>query len=168
MIWSRGVYPLTIGEYIGILRKDKGLNMRQLADLSGVSQAALSRIESGEREKPRPLLLKALAPHLGVTYEQLMAKAGYIEETVERERYLEKQFRDDDGTLADVVRQSKTIIDRDQDLFRVLSRAASKLSSDDLSAIKTVISSFIDDASEEDATALRTVVRSLTKNIEQK
>jgi transcriptional regulator with XRE-family HTH domain len=160
--------PVNGNHYIRMLRKEKGLNMRQLSDLSGVSQAALSRIESGEREKPRPLLLKALAPHLGVSYEQLMAKAGYIEETVERERYLEKQFRDDDGTLADVVRQSKSIIDRDQDLFRVLSRAASKLSSDDLNAIKTVISSFFDDASEEEAKALRTVVRSLTKSLKQK
>jgi HTH-type transcriptional regulator, competence development regulator len=164
----RGVCPLTIGQFIGMLRNEKGLNMSQLAEKSGVSLAALSRIESGDRKKPRPLLLKAIAPHLGVSYEELMAKAGYIEETIERERYLEQQFRDDDGTLADVVRQSKNIIDRDQDLFRVLSRAANKLSNDDLNAIKTVISSFIDDASEEEAKALKTVVRSLTKNLEQK
>lgn len=162
------VYPMSIGEYIGMLRNEKGISMKQLSDLSGVSLSALSRIESGERIKPRPIILKALAPHLGISYEQLMAKAGYIEETVERERYIEKQFRDDDGTLADVIRQSKSIIERDQDLFRVMSRAANKLSTDDLNVIKTVISSFIDDATEEEAKALKTVVRSLSKSMEQK
>ena len=158
---------MNIGEYLEILRKEKGLNMKQLSDLSGVSLSAVSRIESGERIKPRPIILKALAPHLGVSYEQLMAKAGYIEELVERERYLERQFRDDDGTLADVIRQSKSIIGRDEDLFRVMSRAANKLSADDLTAIKAIITSFMEDATDDEAKALKTVARMISKNSEQ-
>lgn len=159
---------MSIGEYIEELRKEKGLNMRQLSDLSGVSLSALSRIESGDRKKPRPLLLKAIAPHLGVSYEQLMVEAGYIEEIVEKERYLERQFRDDDGTLADVIRQSKSIIERDEDLFRVMSRAANRLSNEDLTAIKAIISSFMDDATGEEATALKTVARMMSRNGEAK
>ena len=159
---------MNIAEYIRTLREEKGLNLKQLADLSGVSLSALSRIESGDRKKPTPLVLKALAPHLGVSYEQLMAKAGYIEEIVEKDRYLERQYRDDDGTLADVIRQSKSIIERDEDLFRVMSRAANKLSNDDLSAIKAIITSFMDDATGEEASALKTVARMMSRNGESK
>lgn len=159
---------MNIGEYVQTLREEKGLNLKQLADLSGVSLSALSRIESGDRKKPTPLLLKALAPHLGVSYEQLMVKAGYIEEIVEKDRYLERQYRDDDGTLADVLRQSKSIIERDEDLFRVMSRAANKLSNDDLTAIKAIISSFMEDATGEEASALKTVARMMSRNGEAK
>ena len=150
-------------KYLEKLRLDKDYSMRQLAEISGVTASALSRIESGERKKPSPLVLKAIAPHLGVSYEHLMSKAGYIEETVEHERYIERQFKDDDGTLADVIRQSKEIISRDQDLFRVVNRAANKLSNDDISAIKAIINSFMADADEKEAQALKTVAIALSK-----
>ena len=159
---------MSISKYLEELRTEKGYSMRQLSELSGVSVSELSRIESGDRKKPSHLVLKAVAPHLGIFYEQLMAKAGYIEEVVEHERYLERLYKDDDGTLADVVRQSKFIIDRDEDLFRVVGRAANKLSDDDLTAIKTIITSFLESASGEEAQALKTVALMMSKNSESK
>lgn len=69
---------MEIGKYISELRNEKGLSQRKLAELSGVSNTEISRIESGERKKVSPEILKALAPHLGVSYEKLMEVAGYI------------------------------------------------------------------------------------------
>lgn len=52
---------------------------KQLADISGISQTTLSRIEAGT-QKPMPETLKALAPHLRpYTYGELMDKAGYFD-----------------------------------------------------------------------------------------
>ncbi|MBO8162042.1 MAG: helix-turn-helix transcriptional regulator [Thermosipho sp. (in: Bacteria)] len=68
---------MNIGEYIKKLREEKNLSINQLALYSDVSAAHISRIERGLRE-PSPDILKKLATHLGVTYEELMYVAGYI------------------------------------------------------------------------------------------
>lgn len=68
-----------IGDFIKVKRDDKGLSQRELARLCGVNNAEISRIESGERQKVSPAILRSLAPVLGVSYENLMSKAGYLE-----------------------------------------------------------------------------------------
>ena len=98
---------MTFGEYLKELRKSKGLTQKELAELSGFSNAEISKIESGDRKKPSPDLLKAIAPHLEVPYELLMSKAGYLEEVVIHKSYVEYIFMDDDGSLADSVRKAK-------------------------------------------------------------
>lgn len=67
-----------IGEYIKRIRTERSLSQRQLSELSGISNAEISRIETGERQKPSPDVLRKLAPHLDISYEVLMDKAGYI------------------------------------------------------------------------------------------
>lgn len=67
-----------IGEFIKKLRNENYFTQRDLAEKSGVSNAEISRIETGERKKPSPLVLKAFAPYLGVTYEELMKEAGSV------------------------------------------------------------------------------------------
>lgn len=47
-----------IGEEIAKARENKGLSQRQLANAIGISNAALSKIESGETEIPNPKILK--------------------------------------------------------------------------------------------------------------
>lgn len=69
---------MAFGEYLKELRKEKSLSQRVLSEKSGVSNAEISRIESGERLKPSPDTLRALAPVLCVQYEELMEKAGYL------------------------------------------------------------------------------------------
>lgn len=71
---------MTLGEYLKQLRKKKSISQRELAESAGISNAEISRIETGERQKPSPDVLRKLAPFLGVTYEDLMDKAGYINE----------------------------------------------------------------------------------------
>jgi len=71
----------SFGDFLKDLRKQCGYKtQKHLADISGVSQTTLSRIEAGI-QKPLPETLKILAPHLQpYTYEKLMEKAGYFDE----------------------------------------------------------------------------------------
>jgi transcriptional regulator with XRE-family HTH domain len=71
---------MTVGEYLKQLRKEKSISQRELAEKSGISNAEISRIETGERQKPSPDVLRQLASALNVPYESLMDKAGYINE----------------------------------------------------------------------------------------
>ncbi len=61
------------------MREWKGFSIRQLGALSGVSDSYLSQIERGERGVPKPEILAKLAKPLGVPYETLMMKAGYLQ-----------------------------------------------------------------------------------------
>jgi SOS-response transcriptional repressor LexA/DNA-binding XRE family transcriptional regulator len=70
------------GEKLKELRKNKGLKIRELEALASVSNAYLSQLENGKRGKPSPEIIKKLAPHLGVTYTELMKMAGYITEDI--------------------------------------------------------------------------------------
>lgn len=67
-----------IGEFVRAERRKKGLSQRKLALLSGVSNSEISRIEAGQRKKPSPGVLRALAGPLGVSYEALLMHADYL------------------------------------------------------------------------------------------
>ena len=71
----------SFGALIRDLREKRGLGVNQLAQYVGVSGAEISRIERGERKKISPHFLYRLAPKLGVTYEFLMHKVGYLPES---------------------------------------------------------------------------------------
>ncbi len=69
------------GDYLAKMREKSGYkSQRSLAIDAGISPATLSRIESGI-QKPTPETLKALSRFLrDVTYEELLEKAGVLEE----------------------------------------------------------------------------------------
>ncbi|NPV71134.1 MAG: transcriptional regulator [Firmicutes bacterium] len=69
------------GEHLRRLRQRKSFTIRQLAMLSGVSNAYLSQIETGQRGAPSPEILDKLAKPLGVSYEDLLRVAGYLRDT---------------------------------------------------------------------------------------
>jgi transcriptional regulator with XRE-family HTH domain len=60
-------------------RAEKGLTLRQLADLSGVDFKAINRIEKGHTKRPHLQTLAALASHLDIELQELVA-AGSPEE----------------------------------------------------------------------------------------
>jgi SOS regulatory protein LexA len=70
--------PQKLGAYLKQLRQDKNLTIRQLEKKSGVSNAYISQLENGKRGLPTPDVLKKLHDPLGVGYDELMEKAGYI------------------------------------------------------------------------------------------
>jgi transcriptional regulator with XRE-family HTH domain len=139
---------MKFGDYLKELRKTKGITQKELADLSGFSNAEISKIESGDRKKPSPDLLKAIAPHLDTPYEVLMTKAGYLEEVVNHNSYTEYIFKDDDGTLADIVRRAREMQEADSDWANIAYRVSRELSQEDVDAIKAIASSLLRKADE--------------------
>lgn len=66
------------GKYLKELREEKSYSTHTLAQLAGVSQSYISHVESGRKKNvPSPEILKKMAGPLGVSYEELMVKAGY-------------------------------------------------------------------------------------------
>lgn len=88
-------FPL--GEFLKWLRQRKGVSLKKVEDDTGISNAYLSQLETGARQKlPGPDRLKALADYYNVSLEQLLEKAGYfgkgdILETKKQE--IEKTFQ---------------------------------------------------------------------------
>ncbi|MGI5871857.1 MAG: helix-turn-helix domain-containing protein [Bacillota bacterium] len=78
------VGKMSFGEFIEHLRKEKGLSMRQVAELAKISHTEVKRIEDGVRKQPSPQVLRLLAKALDTPYEELMEQAGYIDETPEK------------------------------------------------------------------------------------
>ncbi|MCK4257538.1 MAG: helix-turn-helix domain-containing protein [Halanaerobiales bacterium] len=66
------------GLYLKYVRELRGLTITDLAKFSNVSPSYISRIENGGRRPPKPDILQKLAPHLGIGYNELMVKAGYL------------------------------------------------------------------------------------------
>lgn len=65
-----------IGEEIAKARENKGLSQRQLANAIGISNAELSKIESGERETPNPKILKKISKHIDLNYNDMLSMIG--------------------------------------------------------------------------------------------
>ncbi len=65
-----------IGEEIAKAREIAGLSQRQLAKLIGISNAELSKIESGEREVPNPRILRKMSKHINLNYYKMLHIIG--------------------------------------------------------------------------------------------
>jgi transcriptional regulator with XRE-family HTH domain len=128
---------MSFGSYIKNLREQNKLSQRDLAEKSGISNAEISRLETGGRKKPSPIVLKALAPYLGVSYAELMQQAGYVEETVDHPGYTENLFRDENGQLADIITRAKDMYQKDSGWANLAYRVtASELTEKELNIIK--------------------------------
>jgi transcriptional regulator with XRE-family HTH domain len=69
----------SIGEYIREQRTRAKISMRQLADVSGISNPYLSQIERGLR-KPSAEILQQIAKGLRISAEVLYVQAGILED----------------------------------------------------------------------------------------
>ncbi|WP_134702716.1 helix-turn-helix domain-containing protein [Ammoniphilus sp. YIM 78166] len=81
------------GAYLRESRKQKKLSIRKVERLSGVSNAYISQIETGNRGIPSPEVLRKIAEPLGITYEELLEKAGYVDAPPSDSTDLEDIFR---------------------------------------------------------------------------
>ncbi|OYY77191.1 MAG: transcriptional regulator [Sphingomonas sp. 28-62-20] len=72
--------PDALGRYLKSVRLGLDLSLRDVEEATGkeVSNAYLSQLETGKINKPSPHILYALSTALGVPYETLMERAGYI------------------------------------------------------------------------------------------
>lgn len=127
---------MDFGSYIKNLRDQNALSQRDLAEKSGVSNAEISRLETGERKKPSPMVLKALAPFLGASYEDLMQKAGYIEETTGK-GYTKSLYSTENGLLVNAIAHAKEMYDKDSNWANLAYRVStSNLTESELDIIK--------------------------------
>lgn len=71
---------LTLGEYLASLRMAKKMSLRQVEEATEntVSNAYLSQLEHSKISQPSPNILHALSEVYGVSYENLMERAGYV------------------------------------------------------------------------------------------
>ncbi len=68
------------GKYLGRLREQSKLSLRDVAAKTGMSYSYLTQIEHGRRKAPGPELLKKLAPVYGVSVRDLLKAAGYLDD----------------------------------------------------------------------------------------
>jgi len=84
------------GEYLRTLRLEKRYSLREVEELSGVSNSYLGLIERGQRPIPGADILKKLAPVFDVPVRDLLAVAGYLKEediSLSEEDEVEMAFR---------------------------------------------------------------------------
>jgi repressor LexA len=125
---------IEFGNYLKHIRKEKGLSLRKLEELSGVSNAYLSQLENGKRGMPTPEILKKICGPLEVPYEELMEKAGYIDLNKETVTAIKENNLDDLITSAAEIfikslsdEDKRNIVNQIQDVHQVDKNTAEDL-----------------------------------------
>lgn len=90
--------PTVLGSYIRAQRQMAALSLRQLANLSNVSNAYLSQVERGLHQ-PSLKVLRSIAEALDISTEHLLAQAGMMSASAAAIR---GRATDEGGTLATV------------------------------------------------------------------
>jgi transcriptional regulator with XRE-family HTH domain len=67
----------TLGQLLKKTREDRGYTLREVEELSGVSNAYLSQMESDKIKRPSPVWLHKLADTYEISYSTLLGLAGY-------------------------------------------------------------------------------------------
>lgn len=65
------------GNFLKAARQAKGFTLREVENLTGISNAYLSQLESGKVKQPSPINLNKLSKVYEIPYEVLMEKVGY-------------------------------------------------------------------------------------------
>lgn len=68
----------TLGELLKELRTANKLTLREMERRSGISNAYLSQVESGQIKQPSPNYLHKMAEVLNYPYDALLERAGHI------------------------------------------------------------------------------------------
>lgn len=134
------------GSYLRTLRKEKGLTLVELANLTGVSNPYISQIENG-KFLPSPDILEKLAKGLEVSSVNLLLKSGHLGEDAAKEVqskglkvYLEEFIEDLTRTYENIDESSSDHLkDKKKKLEPLLK---------DIENIKNEISMFNDDIPE--------------------
>lgn len=69
---------IEFGKFLKTKRKELGLTIIELANLSGVSHPYISQIENGKKGMPSTDVLSKLAEPLGLKFSELMGLAGHL------------------------------------------------------------------------------------------
>lgn len=66
-----------LGDFLRKSRTNLSLSLRAAEGKTGVSNAYISQLETGQIQEPSPLKLEKMADGYGVSYQTLMRLAGY-------------------------------------------------------------------------------------------
>lgn len=69
---------MTMGQVLKSARELRGLSLRRLEKLTGISNAYLSQLENDYVKEPSPHILHKLARVYEVPYRELLLLAGYL------------------------------------------------------------------------------------------
>ncbi|HVA22451.1 MAG TPA: helix-turn-helix domain-containing protein [Candidatus Micrarchaeia archaeon] len=69
---------MEFAEYLRARCQDRGLSLHRLAVLCDLNQIYFYQSVSKNRSNPPPWVLRRAAPHLGVSYVELMIAAGHL------------------------------------------------------------------------------------------
>ena len=85
-----------LGQHLQQARQAKGLNGRQLAELTGINHSSLVRIENGRVAEPGPDKLKRIAQALGLSPADVFERAGYAvaDDLPTMKPYLRTKYRE--------------------------------------------------------------------------
>lgn len=97
----------TFGEKLRKLRKEKGLTIRKLGELSGVAHSYLSQVETGKRGIPKVETLEKIAAGLNISSIDLLVQAGYIDP----DEYVKMKKEEDDIEWSLIEQQQERSID---------------------------------------------------------
>lgn len=67
----------SLGQFLKVVREDKGLTLRAVESSTGISNAYLSQLEGDKIKQPSPVVLHKLADLYEVSYAALLGLAGY-------------------------------------------------------------------------------------------
>ncbi|WP_425805260.1 helix-turn-helix domain-containing protein [Desulfitobacterium sp. Sab5] len=70
---------MEFGEYLRNLIENRGYSYRKLAMLADIDHTYISKIVNGKMGPPSPDILQKMAKPLGISYEELMKAAGYLD-----------------------------------------------------------------------------------------
>jgi transcriptional regulator with XRE-family HTH domain len=99
-----------LGAFIRTQRQLANLSLRQLAELTSLSNPYLSQVERGLHE-PSVRVLKAISDALNVSTETLLAQAGLIDTPVDDSGTEERPEAGDKPRTEDVIRADERLSD---------------------------------------------------------
>ncbi|MED4403728.1 transcriptional regulator [Metabacillus fastidiosus] len=113
---------IEFGKFLKRIREEKGLTLREIQELSGVSNSYLSQLENGKRGLPSPDILKKIYQSLDVDYYELMEKAGYIVSGHEQIKELRNQLQKAYSKIRELENNQKankiTTLEKENEILR--------------------------------------------------
>ena len=100
----------TLSAFLKKKRTEKEMSMRKLAELANISHTEVKRIEDGTRKQPSPQVLRAIAGALGISLDEIMMIAGYVDD-VPAEPIAVAKISEIDELTDDEVKEVKKYID---------------------------------------------------------
>lgn len=73
----------TLGNLVRAAREERGLTVRQLAEMVGVEHPTITRIETGHTSMPRPEVIDGIVRVLGLSGRAVLSAMGYSKRMIE-------------------------------------------------------------------------------------